>query len=185
MNEKDRRVLKTKEALKGALLRLTCFKEPGSISIKELTEAAGMNRSTFYDHYRDVYELYDEVEQDALAKVRGALTEGEFPDRGAIYCAVIDVLQSSADTFMVLMRDGSNGSFEEAMAQMFEMAYLQNELTENQLESFSEDRRFLLAYHTQGCIGILKKWIKEGCRYPKEELVKRMCDADTALHSLF
>ena len=185
MNEKDRRVLKTKESLKGALLRLTCFKEPGSISIKELTEAAGMNRSTFYDHYHDVYELYDEVEQDALAKVRGALMDREFPDRGAIYCAVIDVLQSSADTFMVLMREGSSGSFEETMAQMFEMTYLKNELTEHDLESFSDTRRFLLAYHTQGCIGLLKKWIREGCRYPKEEIVQRMMDADDALHTLF
>lgn len=185
MNEKDRRVLKTKESLKKALLQLVCFKEPGSISIKELTETAAINRATFYDHYADIYELYDDVEQDAIEKIRKALMEGEFPDRASIYRAVIDVVQSSADTFMVLMRDGSSGSFEEAMAQMFEMSYLQNELTENQLESFSDDRRFLLAYHTQGCIGMLKKWIKGGCRYPQDELIRRMNDADEALHTLF
>lgn len=185
MNTKDRRVLKTKEALKKALLELVCYKEPGSISIKELTEAAAIHRATFYDHYRDIYELYDEVEQDALEKIRRALMDREFPDRAAIYRAVIDVIQSNVDTFMVMMRDGSSGTFEEAMAQIFEMSYLQNELTENHLESFSEDRRFLLAYHTQGCIGLVKKWIKEGCRYPKEEIAARMMDADRALHTLF
>ena len=185
MNEKDRRVRKTKDALKKALLHLVCFKEPGSISIKELTETAAINRATFYDHYADIYELYDDVEQDALDKIRTSLMEEEFPDRASIYRAVIDVLQSSPDTFMVLMREGSSGSFEETMAQMFEMAYLKNELTEHDLESFSDTRRFLLAYHTQGCIGLLKKWIREGCRYPKEEIVQRMMDADEALHTLF
>ena len=185
MNEKDRRVLKTKDALKKALLRLVCFKEPGSISIKELTETAAINRATFYDHYADIYELYDDVEQDAIDKIRDALLEKEFTDRASIYRAVIDVVQSSPDTFMVLMRDGSSGSFEEAMAQIFEMSYLQNELTENELESFSQDRRFLLAYHTQGCIGMLKKWIKEGCRYPQDDLIAKMIGADEVLHSLF
>lgn len=185
MNEKDRRVRKTKDALKKALLHLVCFKEPGSISIKELTETAAINRATFYDHYADIYELYDDVEQDALDKIRTALMEEEFPDRASIYRAVIDVLQSSPDTFMVLMREGSSGSFEETMAQMFEMTYLKNELTEHGLESFSDTRRFLLAYHTQGCIGLLKKWIREGCRYPKDEIVQRMMDADDALHTLF
>ena len=73
MNEKDRRVRKTKDALKKALLHLVCFKEPGSISIKELTETAAINRATFYDHYADIYELYDDVEQDALDKIRMAL----------------------------------------------------------------------------------------------------------------
>lgn len=185
MNENDRRVRKTKESLKKALMQLVCRKEPGSITIKELTEAASINRATFYDHYADIYELYDDVERDALEKIRTALMENDFPDRAAIYRAVIDVMQSNVDTFMVLMRDGSNGSFEESMAQIFEMSYLRNELTDHYLDSFSEDRRFLLAYHTQGCIGLVKKWIKEGCRYPKEEIVARMTDADGALHTLF
>lgn len=184
MKTEDRRVRRTKEALKKALLQLVCSKEPGSISIKELTEAASVHRGTFYEHYHDIYELYDEVERDALEKIRAALTESDFPDRGAIYEAVIDVLQSHADTFMVLMRDGSGSSFEESVAQIFEMSYLQNELTENRLESFSEERRFFLTYHVQGCIAMMKKWIKEGCRYPKEELVAHMNGADKALHSV-
>lgn len=183
-NEDDLRIRKTKDALKKALLRLVCSKEPGSISITELTTAAGVHRATFYSHYHDIYELYDEVEQDALEKVRVALIEPEFSDRAAIYDTVIDVLQSNADTFMILMRDSSSGSFEEAMVDCFEMSYLQNELTNHRVEAFSEERRFFLTYHVRGCIGMVKKWIREGCRYPKERLGAHMNEADRALHAI-
>ncbi|WP_326759027.1 TetR/AcrR family transcriptional regulator [Streptomyces phaeochromogenes] len=53
----DRRVRRTHAALQGALIKLVEEAELGQISVADVAEQAGVNRTTFYDHYRDVHEL--------------------------------------------------------------------------------------------------------------------------------
>ncbi|WP_327723513.1 TetR/AcrR family transcriptional regulator [Streptomyces europaeiscabiei] len=53
----DRRVRRTHAALQGALIKLVEEQELGQISVADVAEQAGVNRTTFYDHYRDVHEL--------------------------------------------------------------------------------------------------------------------------------
>ncbi|MBR8642136.1 TetR/AcrR family transcriptional regulator [Streptomyces tuirus] len=53
----DRRVRRTHAALQGALIQLVEERDLGQISIADVTERADVNRTTFYDHYRDVHEL--------------------------------------------------------------------------------------------------------------------------------
>lgn len=53
----DRRVRRTHAALQGALIKLVEEQELGQVSVADVAEQAGVNRTTFYDHYRDVHEL--------------------------------------------------------------------------------------------------------------------------------
>jgi AcrR family transcriptional regulator len=47
----DRRTQRTREALRGAFVRLVLEKGYGSFSVTDITEAANVGRSTFYQHY--------------------------------------------------------------------------------------------------------------------------------------
>ncbi|WP_037933530.1 TetR/AcrR family transcriptional regulator [Streptosporangium roseum] len=53
----DRRVRRTHAALASALIQLVEEQDLSRISIADVAERAGVSRSTFYDHYRDVHEL--------------------------------------------------------------------------------------------------------------------------------
>ncbi|MBP2327099.1 AcrR family transcriptional regulator [Kibdelosporangium banguiense] len=53
----DRRVRRTRSALQRALIDLVDERDLSQISVADVVEAAEVNRSTFYDHYRDVHEL--------------------------------------------------------------------------------------------------------------------------------
>ncbi|MFG1700671.1 TetR/AcrR family transcriptional regulator [Nonomuraea sp. NPDC049309] len=53
----DRRVRRTQAALARALLRLVEERDLSRIAVADVAELAGVSRSTFYDHYRDVHEL--------------------------------------------------------------------------------------------------------------------------------
>ena len=58
MTEKmDRRVRKTKAQLREGLARLMQKKSIKEISVKELVEEVDFNRSTFYLHYTDIYQM--------------------------------------------------------------------------------------------------------------------------------
>lgn len=53
----DRRVRRTQSALHGALIQLVQEQDLSQINVADVAERAGVSRSTFYDHYRDVHEL--------------------------------------------------------------------------------------------------------------------------------
>lgn len=60
----DQRVLRTKNALKSALLCCVKEKDFDSVNVAELCNKANINRVTFYTHYHDKYELLDDIFQD-------------------------------------------------------------------------------------------------------------------------
>ncbi len=62
----DHRTRLTKFLIRRALLALMRKKPIQSISVKELCELAGINRGTFYAHYRDVYDLLGSIEEEML-----------------------------------------------------------------------------------------------------------------------
>ena len=74
-HDSDKRVIRTKKAIKAALFRIMEEKDISSISISELTQEANVNRRTFYTHYRSITEILDEIEGD-LVKALGKLVEG-------------------------------------------------------------------------------------------------------------
>lgn len=59
----DRRILKTKRAINGALLQLLDAKEPEDITITELTTCADINRKTFYLHYTCIKDVAIELQK--------------------------------------------------------------------------------------------------------------------------
>ena len=69
----DKRIKKSKAALKEALLTLMKKKDFHKISVKELCGLAGLNRSTFYANYRDTDELLLDVHTDIFRQMTETL----------------------------------------------------------------------------------------------------------------
>ncbi|WP_433516604.1 TetR/AcrR family transcriptional regulator [Nonomuraea sp. CA-143628] len=57
----DRRVRRTRTALARALIQLVEEQDLSRISVSDVAEGAGVSRSAFYDHYRDVHELAEDA----------------------------------------------------------------------------------------------------------------------------
>ena len=66
----DRRVRKTKKALRQGLVSLLEKKKLKDITVRELTDTVDLHRGTFYVHYRDIYELYEKMWQEAIQEIR-------------------------------------------------------------------------------------------------------------------
>jgi AcrR family transcriptional regulator len=56
---RDPRIRRTRQLLQGALRNLMQSKNIEEISVQDITDAATVNRATFYDHYADKYALLD------------------------------------------------------------------------------------------------------------------------------
>ena len=62
----DRRIRKTQTALKDGLIELMLEKNINDISVKELTDKVDLNRGTFYLHYKDIFDLLENIEEELL-----------------------------------------------------------------------------------------------------------------------
>lgn len=73
-HDSDKRVIRTKKAIKAALFKIMEEKDISSVSISELTKEANVNRRTFYTHYRNITDILDEIEGD-LVEALGRLVQ--------------------------------------------------------------------------------------------------------------
>lgn len=65
----------TKRAFVDALVILRKKKRIEKISVKELTDAAGYNRTTFYNYFKDIYDLSDYFQEYVFENIRGQLED--------------------------------------------------------------------------------------------------------------
>lgn len=59
--KQDLRIQKTKRAIYGALEELLLEKSINKITVTELAKRAEINKGTFYLHYKDIYDLYEDA----------------------------------------------------------------------------------------------------------------------------
>ena len=62
----DLRVIKTKKNIRDAFLDLRKKHTLDEIKVNALCEKAMVNKTTFYNHYRDIYDLSEELEIEVL-----------------------------------------------------------------------------------------------------------------------
>ena len=172
----DHRTRVTKILIRKAFTDLLKKKPIQSISIKELCEAAQINRGTFYTHYADIYDLLEKMEEEMMEDFQKALEpllsmepEGLTPVK--ITTGIFQCLKENADICTVTLGDFGDKEFAlrlinlgrekcvETYSRYFETA------TPKQIE-------FFYAFVSAGCIGLLQKWLAEGMVTSAEEIAE-------------
>ena len=62
----DRRLTKTRHAIRETFLLLLKEKNIDKITVAELCRRADVGRGTFYLHYNDIYDLYNHIEAEVF-----------------------------------------------------------------------------------------------------------------------
>lgn len=78
--KENQRIMLTKKLLKNALIEMLQSDSLYHISIRELCEKSGINRSTFYKYYGSQFDLLAEMEQDLLNDIKLSLVEDNTPN---------------------------------------------------------------------------------------------------------
>jgi AcrR family transcriptional regulator len=68
--ESDPRSIRTREQLRQALMSLAAEKNFASLTIQDVTDLAGLNRTTFYLHYGGLHELLEDCARTLFAQMR-------------------------------------------------------------------------------------------------------------------
>ena len=93
---RDPRMRRTRQLLQGALLQLLGAKAFDDISVQDITDAATINRATFYDHYTDKFALLEALVAGGFHRMleqRSVRYDGSCPSAAAaIILAACDYL---------------------------------------------------------------------------------------------
>ena len=97
INPNDPRVIKTKGQFMKAFKELVLiYDDYMSISVKELCDKAGLNRKTFYLHYKQVDDLFTEIQDQAINEYYKRIAGLDmFNEVEAIVRAYFDINESS------------------------------------------------------------------------------------------
>ena len=71
----DRRVIRTKKAIRNAFAQLLSVKKLEDITVKDIAELADINRKTFYSYYSGVYMIVEETENELVETFEAAIRD--------------------------------------------------------------------------------------------------------------
>lgn len=172
MNNADRRVRKTQNALKEALAKLMAEKELHQITVRELTETADIHRATFYAHYQDVYDLYEQLKNSVMTDIDKMIDNDPTHTYESIYESVIEYVYENTALWTMLFGKYGNKDFQNSVCNLLEKKYLNIWLFEEHRTEISSEMRYLTKYHIQGCISMISLWCNSGFAYPKEKIIR-------------
>ncbi len=170
-NKTDRRVKYTKTVLKDALVHFMQKQHISSISVKSLCETADINRSTFYAHYTDQYDLLRQIEENVITNLRLHLEQQDYnnvlPVSAQVMTRILKYAKENAELFQVLLSENCDFAFQKdvlALSQIVSSQY------NKALDTRTKD--YLEAYSITGCISIFQKWLKDGTVESAEEITE-------------
>lgn len=177
--KKDLRVQKTLHAIDQAIIVLLEKKTFENITIQDISSEAMINRGTFYTYYKDKYELIESYQESMMNDIEQLLykniTGSSFKDveENRLKATILHLFQYLEEhRSRVLVIANSLGSAELAKyfsQHMFDFYKVKSREFGVELDSeiFTD---YLITYVTNAHIGILLKWLKEGCTESIEEM---------------
>lgn len=169
----DRRVLKTKRQLRQGLAVLMKQKKINRISVKELCDLVDINRATFYAHYKDIYDLVEEIETEVVRQFQEMLEshslESAQLDVRPLLTEIFCMVGASAELASALLgRHGDIAFLQriQAMVGDYFIFYWQK----FKPEDHSLAGHYSYVFVVSGCTGLIQRWLEEGMPQTPEEM---------------
>lgn len=142
----NRRTKLTKRLLKEALIELLLEKDLSHITIKDLSDRADINRSTFYSHYVDIYELLDEITNDYMKTI--PFDDGDTPLTIDQIIESIEFVEKHSDVFLVLLK---NGLYYNYIINKSKSIFKNGTLNQGKMKNVNQDLYFsMIAFSASG-----------------------------------
>lgn len=183
MNKSESKYFNTAEKMDKAFLELLQKKDLSFITVKEICQSAGVNRSTFYLHYETIGDLLEEslvyMQNIFLASFKG--TKSVLPDiescsheelmwiKPEYLKPYLQFIKENQQLYRAAMEHPAVFGSDTAYKRMFK--YLFDPI----LERFNvpaDERHYLMAFYLKGIAGIIEEWIKGGCEDDIEHITK-------------
>lgn len=177
----DRRVRKSKRAIKQAFIQLLKENNLDRITIQQISDLADVNRGTFYLNYEDKYALLDEMENEQIEEIKGFVdirkmdlstkTSDRFIEDFAnkVIKNVITHIEHNIEFYQVILNLERKSQIEEQLAEIVRSNI--KHLIGNKDNVFGIPENYYLSYVVGSMMSMIKYWVSDENRVSVEELV--------------
>ena len=164
----------TKYALENSLKKLLLQKPLNKITINDITEDCGINRMTFYYHFKDIYDLVEWVCMEDAKKALADNKTYETWQQG--FVRIFDAVRENKPFIMNVYRCVSREQVEKYLTPLTDNLLMGviNELSAEMVVR-AEDKAFIAQVYSYAFVGLMLDWIKKGMKEDYQEIVHCIC----------
>lgn len=182
MNKNETKYQNTALLMDEALLLLLEKKEYPYITVKEICQKAGVNRSTFYLHYETIDDLLQECIEMLFKRFNSKFSEmpirqidianldkqSSFLITPEYLTPYLTFIEENKRTFSLVAKNpelfGAHKTFDRMYKNVFSPI----------LDKFGvpeKDKPYVFEYYYGGVLAMIMKWLSLGCKRPIDEMV--------------
>ena len=167
--KKDRRIRKTRAQLQNGLAKLMKTKSINEITVKELVDEVDINRSTFYLHYTDIYNLLEDIENRLMDEILRVIDRHKNVTDGgllSIFTDIFTIIDANRDICSALIGEKGDMAFVQRMEDIIASHGVHDLM--NQFMLPERPIHYMISFSMSGCIGMLKEWLSTENSEPPE-----------------
>lgn len=181
----DLRVRRTKEAIRKALVELIEEKGFDSLTVKDITSRAKINRGTFYTHYQDKFDLMVKCQEEIMAEMAGivkknlpeVLAELETSSSPivpfAFAVSIFEYFKENSGFMKAVLSPKGDLSFIIKLKE-----FMWKTLFGNHANSIIKEEdllvpgQYLVSYISSAHLGVVQQWLNSGMKESPQEMAR-------------
>ena len=163
----------TKRALEESLKKMLLKKSVNKITISDITEDCGINRMTFYYHFKDIYDLVEwSCVEDAARALDGKKTYDTWQQGfQQIFQAVLDNKPFVQNVYQSVNREQVE-TYLYSLTHNLLIGVIEEKAVGMQVRD--EDKEFIADFFKFAFVGLVLDWIRNGMKKDPQQIIDRL-----------
>lgn len=163
----------TKRALEESLKKMLLKKPVNKITISDITEDCGINRMTFYYHFKDIYDLVEwSCVEDAARALDGKKTYDTWQQGFLqIFQAVLDNKPFVQNVYQFVNREQVE-TYLYSLTHNLLIGVIEEKAVGMQVRD--EDKEFIADFFKFAFVGLMLDWIRNGMKKDPQQIIDRL-----------
>lgn len=163
----------TKRALEASLKKLLLQKPLDKITISDITDDCGINRMTFYYHFKDIYDLVEWIcLEDAAKAFEGKKTHDTWRE------GFLQIFEAVRDNKPFVLNVYRSVSREQIELYLYKVTYeLLIDIVNEEAAGMTvrdEDRKFIADFYKFAFVGLMLDWIRSDMKEDPQKILDRL-----------
>jgi len=176
--KEDKRVRKTKRALRLGLAELLTEKDIQNITVSELSDKVEINRSTFYANFADIYDLYRKTEDIVVQEIGDIFLENYASSPQAFFEILFQYIYDHKQICRMFFGRNVSPTFFSRLITLFKEACLVCWRAAYGITGTAEELEYYAHFYLSGALAVVDKWAANNFKYSSEQLVEIFADME-------
>ena len=172
----DRRVIRTKKAIRNAFAQLLSVKELDDITVKDIAELADINRKTFYNYYSGVHMILEETENEIVEDFEAAIRDLP-PDKLVrepylLFSRLSAIINADIDFYEPLMKVNRSSSLIAKVSEMLKQKVRESYAAFSRIDA--ETFNIMVDFTFSGLFSVYQSWFNSERRQSIGEISRTL-----------